>query len=111
MTAAKPASSTEAAGLARILPLYDAEILSAGDAGYDDSMAQLRALRAAVADCLHSRGIRPPEVVGVERRQSQPGLVLAHALYEGATRDDELTRRVDPVHPLLYPEAFDALGA
>ena len=58
-----------------------------------------------------SGGIRSGPRLRVARQQPQPGLVLARAHYEAATREDELTRRVDPVHPLFYPAAFDALGA
>ncbi len=95
---------------AALLPLHDREIAEAGDNGEDEAFAALRALRAAVADDLHARSLRLPELVRVERAGSQPGLALAHALYGDAKREAELTRRADPVHSLFYPLAFDALS-
>ena len=64
-----------------------------------------------LADDLHARGLRLPEIVRVRRPRSQPSLALAHALYEDATREPELVRRADPVHPLFVPPEFDALSA
>jgi prophage DNA circulation protein len=107
-----PSSSNEAkAILARVMPLYDAEILNAGDLGDYQTYNDLRSLRATIAHDMKNRAIRLPEIVRVSRSKSQPSLVLAHALYEDATRADELVQRVDPPHPLFFPVAFDALSA
>jgi prophage DNA circulation protein len=107
-----PSSANEAkAILARVMPLYDAEILNAGDIGDYQTYNDLRSLRAIIADDIKNRAIRLPEIVRVARSNSQPSLVLAHALYEDATRSDELVQRVDPPHPLFFPASFDTLSS
>ncbi len=94
-----------------ITAVMDAEIVVAADLGDDASYLALRALRAAVADDLITRGADLPRVVTVTRGRSLPSLVLAYQLYGDATRSDDLIARVDPPAPLWMPTAFQALSA
>ncbi|NOG69817.1 hypothetical protein [Roseicella sp. DB1501] len=107
-----PPSATEAQRtLAAVLALYDAEILSSADAGDDAAYSALRAMRTAVSRDLTERAINLPEIVHVSRAVSQPSLVQAYRMYGDAGREAELTRRVDPPHPLFFPKEFDALSS
>jgi prophage DNA circulation protein len=39
-----------------------------------------------------------------------PVLVLANRVYRDATRADELTTQIDPIHPAFCPKSFKALA-
>jgi prophage DNA circulation protein len=108
----RPTSSTEVLTIiARISPLYDAEITYAADAGDLATYSSLRALRSAVLQDLQTRGSQLPELITFSFNATQPSLVLAYRLYADATRSDDLVRRANPPNPLFCPLSFVALSA
>lgn len=93
-----------------VCSLIDAEILIAGDAGDYDTYAALRTLRTAVSADLTSRAANIANVITFQLPTSLPSLVVAYALYQDASRSDDLVSRVDPRSPLFMPRVFDALA-
>jgi len=107
----QPTSYDDAqAMLASIAAALDAEITVAGDAGDDASYVTLRALRTAVIADLTARGADLAPLIVVSRPLSVPALALANQLYGDATREDDLVRRIDPVHPLFTGGTFRVLA-
>lgn len=108
----QPTSSNDAQSLmALVLPLFDAEITIAADAEQDASYLAMRTMRAAVALDLSVRGAALPALLTVNTAEPQPSLTLAFMLYQDATRADELTQRVNPIHPAFFPLSFEALSS
>lgn len=110
LTTYQPSSQQDAATvLSNALDLYDAEIDVAGDAGDDDSYAALRALRQAVYADLNERGADLANEADYSFNSSLPSLVLAQRLYQDPSREAQLVRQIDPIHPAFCPTAFKAL--
>jgi prophage DNA circulation protein len=108
----QPTSYNDAvAVLDRVTSIMDAEIVSAADLGDNASYLALRALKAAVAQDLISRGANLPQLVTVTRGRPLPSLALAYQLYADATRSDDLIARVNPPAPLWMPTTFHALSS
>lgn len=91
--------------------LIDAEIEVAGDAGDDESFAALRVLRNAVVQDLQARGADLAPLTTMTFNGTMPALVLAHRIYDDATRADQLVQQVQPIHPLFMPMTFQALSS
>ncbi len=107
-----PTSSTEAMALLdAVIPLFDAEITVAADAGQDGTYSAFRALRAAVATDLIVRGAALPSIETVTTGAPLPALAVAYLLYQDATRSDQLIARANPAHPAFMPTSFEALSA
>ena len=109
-----PTSHDDAVSLrTAVAALFDAEVTVAGDAGSSACYLALRSLRTAVVADLTTRGSRLPNLVTVTRRAAEPALVLAHKLYQDATRTDELVAGAgtDVPHPAFMPTTFTALGS
>jgi len=96
--------------LENVTALFDAEILTAGDAGDDASYTALRTLRSSVVNDLQTRGGNLSPLVTMTFAGSLPALALAHRIYDDATRADQLIRQVEPIHPLFMPASFTALS-
>ncbi|KFX64267.1 hypothetical protein KBK24_0121775 [Burkholderia sp. K24] len=96
--------------LENVTTLFDAEIETAGDAEDDASFTALRALRSAVVSDLQTRGGDLAALVTMSFAGSLPALVLAHRIYDDASRADQLVQQVQPVHPLFMPPSFQALA-
>ncbi|NPD67305.1 hypothetical protein HN018_06920 [Lichenicola cladoniae] len=94
-----------------VAPLYDAEILVAGDAEEDASYQALRSLRAAVLDDLMTRGSDLARLTTITTNLPQPSLALAYRLYRDASRSDDLIARANPVHPGFMPTSLVALSS
>lgn len=108
----QPTSYNDAvAVLDQVASIMDAEIVSAADLGDNASYLALRALKAAVAQDLVSRGTQLPQLTTVTRGVALPSLVLAYQLYADATRSDDLIARVNPPAPLWMPTTFQALSS
>lgn len=106
----QPSTADEAAAIrAQVLLLLDAEMLAAGNQGNDTCYASLRALRAEVILDLNAKGAQLPTLVTVTTPAAVPSLVLAQRLYRDETREAELVRRANPVHPAFMPLSFRAL--
>lgn len=111
VSAWQPASSDDAqAMMTSVAALIDAEIEIAGDAGDDASYGALRALRKAVVQDLQTRGFNLAPLVTMNFGASLPALVLAHRVYDDASRADQLVQQVQPIHPLFLPQSFVALA-
>jgi prophage DNA circulation protein len=108
----QPTSSTDTnTVIAEIVPLYDAEIISAADMGDTNSYIQLRNVRSAVVADLQTRGAALPELLTVTVPGILPSLVLAWQLYADATREPDLLQRNSTViHPAFFPASFEALS-
>lgn len=108
----QPSSSTETHQVVDVIaPIFDAEILYAGDKGDIASYLQLRALRAAIITDLNRRGSQLPELITIQRATSLPSLTLAWQLYADANRHTELLARNPQIaHPLFFPRNFEALS-
>ena len=107
-----PTSSTDALSVrALVVPLFDAEITVAADAGDRDAYRTLRALRSAVSTDLVTRAANLPAIITVTTRQAEPTLVVAWRLYGNTMREPGMTARADVIHPLFMPTLFEALSA
>jgi prophage DNA circulation protein len=108
----QPSSYNDAtAVLENVTALFDAEILTAGDAGDDASYTALRTLRSSVVNDLQTRGGNLASLVTMTFAGALPALALAHRIYDDATRADQLVQQVQPVHPLFMPKSFQALAS
>jgi prophage DNA circulation protein len=108
----QPTSYNDAVTLLdQVTSIMDAEIVSAADLGDNASYLALRALRAAVAQDLITRGTQLPQLITVTRGTALPSLVLAYQLYADATRSDDLIARANPPAPLWMPTTFQALSS
>jgi prophage DNA circulation protein len=106
-----PTSYEDGAALrARLCALLDAEILSAADAGLDDTFMALRALKSAVVQDLTSRSADLSRFTTVSTPAPQPSLVIAQRIYRDPSRADELVQQADPIHPAFMPVSFKALS-
>ena len=107
----QPSSADDAqAMVARLGQALDAEITTAGDAGDDAAYAALLALRAAVVTDLSVRGASLAPLVDVALPGVTNTLALANQLYQDASREDELERRLDPIHPLFVNGTVQVLA-
>ena len=107
----QPASYDDAlAVLQQVTDALDAEITAAGDAFEDRSFNALAALRVAVVRDMLARGASLAPLITVTYAATLPALVVAQLLYGDATRADEVTRRVDPVHPGFMPRRMTVLA-
>jgi prophage DNA circulation protein len=90
----QPTSSNETiALLTDVVPLFEAEVLFAGDVGDLETFASMRQLRSSVVTDLQTRGANLPEVLTITTNESLPNLVLAYQLYGDANRAEELVQR------------------
>ncbi|WP_374625062.1 DNA circularization protein [Pandoraea sp.] len=104
-----PSSHDDAVSMRdRVTTLIDAELSVAGDQGEDDAYGALCSLRAAVIVDLNQRGAALASIKTYTLPGSLPVLALAHRLYRDASRADELTAQVNPVHPAFMPSTFKA---
>ncbi|MFT8785463.1 DNA circularization protein [Gluconobacter oxydans] len=107
-----PASSEEAQAMCeRVVALFEAEELIAGDAQDDATWSALKALRVQVSQDLMKRAAKLPDIVTIQRNAPLPALTLAQQLYADGTRSDDLVSRADPVHPAFMPTEFEALSS
>lgn len=107
-----PESSDQAiAARSIVLDAFDSEILIAGNQGEDQVYADLKALRAACALDLNSRGANLPNMVEVSSSSPVPSLVLAQRQYRDSSRADELVSEANPIHPAFMPTQFLALSS
>ncbi|GAN90961.1 bacteriophage DNA circulation protein [Gluconobacter frateurii M-2] len=108
----QPASSDDAQTMiGRVVTLFEAEEIIAGDAQDDASWQAIRDLRVQVTDDLLNRAANLPDIITVQRNAPLPALVLGQQLYADATRADDLIRRANPVHPAFMPLQFEALSS
>lgn len=108
----QPSSYNDAtAVLESVTTLFDAEIVAAGDAEDDASYAALRTMRASVVSDLQARGANLAALVTINFAGPLPAIVLAHRLYDDATRADQLVQQIQPIHPLFMPQSFQALAS
>lgn len=108
----QPSSYNDATALIQnVTTLLDAEIETAGDVGDDESFAALRVLRNAVVTDLQARGGNLAPLETMTFNAPMPALVLAHRIYDDATRGDQLVQQVQPIHPLFMPMTFQALAS
>jgi prophage DNA circulation protein len=107
----QPTSFDDAAAV-RVLvcDLIDREVTIAGDQMQDATFAAFRALRAAVALDLATRGAGLSSVATVASG-AVPAPVLAQRLYRDPVRADELVTQAAPVHPAFMPAQFKALSS
>jgi prophage DNA circulation protein len=108
----QPTSSNDASTLSgNVLPLFDAEVQVAADAGDGLSYGALRDLRSAVANDLATRGATLPALTQVTTPAPMPALSLAFTLYQDATRAEDLIARSAAIHPAFLPTSFEALAS
>lgn len=86
-----------------ITELLDTEILAAGDGSADDVLQGLTALYAAVVSDLQARGASLALIRNLTPSATEPALVLAHRLYQDASRDQEIVDRNSIRHPGFVP--------
>jgi prophage DNA circulation protein len=109
-SAYQPTSSDDAVSVRQALTsLIDGEILTAGDAGDDNSYTALRTLRQAVVSDLDTRGAQLAAMSTFSLAAPLPALVVANRIYRDASRSDELVTQANPIHPAFMPTVFTAL--
>jgi prophage DNA circulation protein len=107
----RPWSYQDAQALRKVVSdALEAEATRSADAGRTDSFQALRDLRAAVALDLALRGADLAFLIEIEERASMPSLTEAWRLYQDTTREPELVRAADVIHPLFMPVSFQALS-
>jgi len=107
-----PSSYQDAVTLrTNVCALFDAEAITAADAGDNASYVALKAMRAAVSADITTRAGSLAMVTTVNRRTSLPALVVAYQLYQDASRSDDLVARNDPRSPLFMPLTLEALAS
>lgn len=108
----QPSSYNDAAALrAGVCALLDAEVLIAGNQGEDGVFTSFRALKAAVALDLTTRGATLAPIVTVSFSAPLPAPVMAQMLYQDAGRQDELIAEANVRHPAFMPTRFQALAS
>ncbi|SUY95393.1 phage DNA circularisation protein [Citrobacter freundii] len=70
----------------------------------------LIALHNTVVSTLTERGANLARFTEYQFHSSLPSLVLAERIYQDPTRNNELVRCVNPVHPAFMPLDFKALS-
>lgn len=109
--AARPRSYDEAVVLrAQMVEAIDAEILVAGDAGEDQTVAALRALRVAVWSDITSRAAELPALRDILSPGPVPALVQAHRYYADPDRANELANYAGAADPNFMPGSYRALA-
>lgn len=109
----QPTSSNETiALLTDVVPLFDAEVVYAGDVGDIESFTSLRQLRSSVITDLQTRGANLPELLAYTTNESLPNLVLAYMLYGDASRSEELVQRNQSavICPAFMPVTLEVLS-
>jgi len=106
-------SSTEdaAARIAQIGPVLDALAVVAADAGADEVHAALRDCRASIVTMLRDAAATVADLQNFTFGEPLPALLIAQQIYGDATRADQLVGQVNPIHPLFFPLAFEALAS
>ena len=108
----QPSSYDDAANIRGIVTsALDAEALLAADQGNDNTFLSLRALRAAVAVDLQTRGASLAHMTTFTVGQPLPSLVLAQRFYQDSSRADELVMEAKPRHPAFMPTVIQALSS
>jgi prophage DNA circulation protein len=105
-------SSQDAADLrATLTQAFDAAETAAGNAGLDDSYADLVNLENAVIADITQRMLQLPALTSYKFPQSPNALALAWRLYQDAERCDELVDRTNAVNPSFLPNAGRVLSS
>lgn len=108
----QPSSYNDAATVLQgVLPLFDAEIETAADAGDLPSSQALRTLRTAVVANLTTKGAALPSLVQVSFPAPMPALAIAYRLYRDASRCIDLIARNAPPHPCFMASPMEALSS
>lgn len=94
-----------------VFDALDNEITIAGDEFDDNTFSALRALQAAVADDLTTRGASLAPIATFTSQQPIPAPVWAYRIYRDVTRTDQLVALVNPIHPAFMPASFKALSS
>lgn len=88
----------------------EAGAISAADAGHDDAYRELIALHNTVVSTLTERGANLARFTEYHFYSSLPSIVLSERIYQDPSRNNELVRCVNPVHPAFMPLDFKALS-
>uniref|UniRef100_UPI00207B8011 hypothetical protein n=2 Tax=Acinetobacter soli TaxID=487316 RepID=UPI00207B8011 len=94
-----------------ICQLIDDELRIAGDQGLDNTYDSLLNLRTTVSQDLISRGADLATVEQIDAAASLPSLVWAQKLYQDSSRESELVKSANPIHPAFMPVKFKALSS
>lgn len=94
-----------------VCQLIDDELRSAGDQGLDNTYDSLLNLRTTVSQDLISRGADLATVEQIDAAASLPSLVWAQKLYQDSSRESELVKSANPIHPAFMPVKFKALSS
>jgi prophage DNA circulation protein len=107
----QPASSNDAITLRNtISSLLADEITVAGDAGDDNTYLALLDLRAAVINDLNTRGAQLAAMTTYSFKTTMSSLVVAQQMYRDPSREADLIRQAQPIHPAFMPTSFTALS-
>lgn len=108
----QPSSTDDAAArIAQIGPVLDALAVAAADAGADEVHAALRDCRAAIVTMLRDAAATVADLQNFAFGEPLPALLIAQQIYGDAARADQLVGQVNPVNPLFFPLAFEALAS
>ncbi|WP_143367174.1 hypothetical protein [Citrobacter braakii] len=90
--------------------VLEAGATAAADMGHDDTYRDLVALHNTVISTLTERGANLARFTEYQFNNSIPSLVLSERIYQDPTRNNELVKCVNPVHPAFMPLDFKALS-
>lgn len=107
----QPSSSDDAITLRNTISGFlDDEITVAGDAGDDNSYLALLDLRAAVVNDLNTRGAQLASMATYTFNTTMSSLIAAQRIYRDPSREVDLVRQAQPIHPAFMPTSFTALS-
>jgi len=95
----------------QVCGLLDNELIIAGDQGLDETYNSLLNLRTIVSLDLTARGADLATVEQIDAAASLPSLVWAQKLYQDSSRESELVKSANPIHPAFMPVKFKALSS
>lgn len=90
--------------------VLEAGAITAADMGHDETYRDLIALHNTVVSTLTERGANLARFTEYQFNNSLPSLVLSERIYQDPSRNNELVRCVNPVHPAFMPLDFKALS-
>ena len=106
-----PNSGVALAARDQLLSMMDTQIVAADLLNQAQSVMAWQALKTAAYQDLTTRAAQAPSLTAYQVAGALPSLVLAHKLYQDATRADELVGMTGAIHPGFMPKTGTVLAS
>ena len=100
-----PNAQAALAARTQMMTLINAQIQAADALGQGQSVMAWQPLQTAVYNDLTTRAAQVPSLTTYQVAANLPALVLAHKLYQDASRADEIVAMTGAVHPGFMPKS------